>query len=153
MAQSLIGSHLKKVFSAELGVASSTQVLEILMYVCGLILGRALISTENPNFEMASEMSCSSYIGSPISVFLFELLELPPQRRAGYAQKLDGFGFVAAGGLQDLENVLLFHFGQGHKFSVDARLGRIGRMKSSGKMFGFDDVSIGEDDGTFDDVL
>ena len=47
-------SRLKQVFSSELGVAPSPQVLEILMYACGLIPGRALISTENPNFEMAS---------------------------------------------------------------------------------------------------
>jgi hypothetical protein len=47
-------SHLKKVFSANPGVATSDQVFEILMHVCGLMLGLALISSENPNFEMAS---------------------------------------------------------------------------------------------------
>jgi hypothetical protein len=47
-----IRSHLKKVFSSDIGVESSNQVLDILEYACGLILGFALISTENPNFEM-----------------------------------------------------------------------------------------------------
>ena len=47
-------SHLKKVFSFDIGVETSSQVLDILEYACGLILGPALISTENPNFEMAS---------------------------------------------------------------------------------------------------
>jgi hypothetical protein len=49
-----IRSHLKKVFSSDIGVESSNQVLDILEYACGLILGLALISTENPNFEMTS---------------------------------------------------------------------------------------------------
>jgi hypothetical protein len=49
-----IRSHLKKVFSSDIGVESSYQVLDILDYACGLILGLALISTENPNFEIAS---------------------------------------------------------------------------------------------------
>jgi hypothetical protein len=48
-------SHLKKVFSADIGVEPSSQVLDILEYACGLILGLALISTENPNFEIASK--------------------------------------------------------------------------------------------------
>jgi len=39
-----------------IGVEPSYQVLDILEYACGLILGLALISTENPNFEMASSM-------------------------------------------------------------------------------------------------
>jgi hypothetical protein len=47
-------SHLKKVFSLDIGVEPSNQVLDILEYACGLILGLALISTENPNFEIAS---------------------------------------------------------------------------------------------------
>ena len=46
-------SHLKKVFSPELGVEPSSQVLDILEYACGLRLGLALISDENPNFEIA----------------------------------------------------------------------------------------------------
>jgi len=50
----LIRSHLKKVFSSDISVAPSYQVLDILAYACGLILGLALISTKNPNFEMAS---------------------------------------------------------------------------------------------------
>jgi hypothetical protein len=50
----MIKSHLKKVFSSDIGVEPSSQILDILEYACGLILGRALISTENPNFEMAS---------------------------------------------------------------------------------------------------
>jgi hypothetical protein len=47
-------SHLKKVFSPDIGVEPSYQVLDILEYACGLILGLVLISTENPNFEIAS---------------------------------------------------------------------------------------------------
>jgi hypothetical protein len=50
------GSHLKKVFSSDIGVEASSQVLDILEYTCGLILGPALISTENPNFEIASRI-------------------------------------------------------------------------------------------------
>jgi len=49
-------SLLKKVFSSDIGVEPSYQVLNILEYACGLILGLALISTENPNFEMTSNM-------------------------------------------------------------------------------------------------
>jgi hypothetical protein len=48
-------SHLKKVFSSDIGVEPSSQVLDILEYACGLILSLALISNENPNFEMASK--------------------------------------------------------------------------------------------------
>ena len=47
-------SRLKKVFSSELGVEPSSQVLDILEYACGLRLGLALISDKNPNFEIAS---------------------------------------------------------------------------------------------------
>jgi len=47
-------SHLKKVFSPDIGVEPSPQVLDILKYACGLSLGFALISNENPNFEIAS---------------------------------------------------------------------------------------------------
>ena len=45
----------KKVFSADIFVEPSYQVLNILVHACGLILGLALISTENPNFEIASK--------------------------------------------------------------------------------------------------
>jgi hypothetical protein len=45
---------LKKVFSPDIGVDASLQVLDIHEYVCGLNLGLALISNENPNFEIAS---------------------------------------------------------------------------------------------------
>jgi len=48
-----IRCHLKKVFSSDIGVEPSYQVLDILEYACVLILGLALISTENPNFEVA----------------------------------------------------------------------------------------------------
>ena len=44
----------KKFFSPGIGVESLSQVLDILEYACGLILGLALISNENPNFEIAS---------------------------------------------------------------------------------------------------
>ena len=47
-------SHLKKVFSSDTCVEPLSQVLDILEYACGLILGLALISIENPNFEIAS---------------------------------------------------------------------------------------------------
>ena len=46
-------SHLKKVFSPDIGVEPSSQVLDILEYADGLILGLALISTENPTFKIA----------------------------------------------------------------------------------------------------
>jgi len=36
--------HLKKVFSADIGVESSSQILDILEYACGLILGLAFLS-------------------------------------------------------------------------------------------------------------
>ena len=49
-----IRSYLKKVFSPGIGVESLSQVLDILEYACGLILGLALISNENPNVEIAS---------------------------------------------------------------------------------------------------
>jgi hypothetical protein len=49
-----IGSYLKKGFSPDSGVFASSQVLDIFEYACGFILGLALISNENPNFEMAS---------------------------------------------------------------------------------------------------
>jgi hypothetical protein len=50
----LIRNHLKKVFSTDIGVEPSSQVLDILEYACGLILGLALISAKNPNFEITS---------------------------------------------------------------------------------------------------
>ena len=46
-------SHLKKVFSPDIGVEPSSQVLDIFEYASGLILGLVLISTEKPNFEIA----------------------------------------------------------------------------------------------------
>jgi hypothetical protein len=49
-----IRSHLKKVFSPDIGVEPSSQVLDILKYACGLSLGLALIANENPFFEIAS---------------------------------------------------------------------------------------------------
>ena len=52
----MMRSHLQKVFSSDIGVESSYQVLDILEYACGLVLGLALISTKNPNFEMASSV-------------------------------------------------------------------------------------------------
>jgi hypothetical protein len=47
-------SHLKKVFSDNIGVNPSSQVLDIRGDASGLILGLALISIENPNVEIAS---------------------------------------------------------------------------------------------------
>ena len=46
-------SHLNNVFSLDIGVEPSSQLLDILEYACGLILGLALISNENPNFDIA----------------------------------------------------------------------------------------------------
>jgi hypothetical protein len=54
--------YLKKIFWPDIGVEASSHALAILEYVpqgdylrgaCGLILGVALISDQNPNFEMA----------------------------------------------------------------------------------------------------
>jgi len=49
----LTRSNLKKVFSPDIGVEPSSQVLDIFEYASGLILGLVLISTEKPNFEIA----------------------------------------------------------------------------------------------------
>jgi hypothetical protein len=46
--------HLKKVFSPDIGVKPSSQVLDMIEYVCGLILGLVLISAENADVEIAS---------------------------------------------------------------------------------------------------
>ena len=54
-------SHLKKVFSSDIGVEPSSQILDILEYACGLILGFALISNENPNFETASNVTITDF--------------------------------------------------------------------------------------------
>ena len=50
-------NRLKKVFSSDIGVEPSLQVLGILQYACGLNFDLVLISTENPNFEMVSNYS------------------------------------------------------------------------------------------------
>jgi hypothetical protein len=50
-------SHLKKIFSPDISVEPLPQVLDILEYACGLSLGFALVSNENPNFEIASHVS------------------------------------------------------------------------------------------------
>ncbi len=47
-------SYLKKVFCPNLCVGPSFQLLDILEYACGLILGPALTLSQNPIFEMAS---------------------------------------------------------------------------------------------------
>jgi tryptophan synthase alpha subunit len=49
-------SHPKKGFSPGIGVESLSQILDILEYACGLILGLALISNEIPNFEIVSRL-------------------------------------------------------------------------------------------------
>jgi hypothetical protein len=46
--------HLKKVFSPDIGVKPSSQVLDMIEYVCGLILGLVPISAENADVEIAS---------------------------------------------------------------------------------------------------
>jgi hypothetical protein len=51
-------SFLKKIFSHGIGVESLSQVLDILEYACGLILGLGLISNENPHFEIVSTQNC-----------------------------------------------------------------------------------------------
>ncbi len=61
-------SHLKKVFSSDIGVDPSSQVLDILEYACGLILGFVLISTENPNFEIASKKALKLLAKIPINI-------------------------------------------------------------------------------------
>jgi hypothetical protein len=43
------------VFSPDIGVEASSHVLDIPEYACGLILGFALISNENPHLETASD--------------------------------------------------------------------------------------------------
>jgi hypothetical protein len=55
-------SHLKKVFSPDICVEPSPQVLDILEYACGLSLGFALISNENPNFEIASKRTTNDFL-------------------------------------------------------------------------------------------
>ena len=60
----MMRSHLQKVFSSDIGVESSYQVLDILEYACGLTLGLALISNENPDFEMASSYFRSNIVGT-----------------------------------------------------------------------------------------
>ncbi|MCG6972098.1 MAG: hypothetical protein LJE66_03025 [Desulfobacterales bacterium] len=60
----MIRSYLKVVFSFDIGVEPSYQVLDILEYACGLILGLAYlarrswreISNEDPNFKKASNI-------------------------------------------------------------------------------------------------
>ena len=47
-------SYLKNVFSSNLCVESSVQLLGILEYACGLNLGLALTLKQNPIFEIAS---------------------------------------------------------------------------------------------------
>jgi hypothetical protein len=64
-------SRLKKVFSSDIGVDPSYQVLDILEYACGLILGFVLISTENPNFEMTSKRSYFAESVDQRTPFLF----------------------------------------------------------------------------------
>jgi len=57
--------YLKKVFSPDCCVAPSSQILDILEYACGLTLGRALNSNENPNFEMGfKKASQKKFIGA-----------------------------------------------------------------------------------------
>jgi hypothetical protein len=47
-------SYLKKVFSPDIGVDASFQIIAIREYACGLKPGLALMSNEKPDFEMAS---------------------------------------------------------------------------------------------------
>ena len=53
----LIRRPLEKVFLSDIGVEPSYLALDILEYACGLILGLALISNKNPNFEIASSVA------------------------------------------------------------------------------------------------
>jgi hypothetical protein len=48
------GSHINKVFSPVIGVVPSLHVLDIREYAWGSRLRLALISNENPDFEVAS---------------------------------------------------------------------------------------------------
>jgi hypothetical protein len=79
-----IRTHLKKAFSPDIGVEASSQVLDILEYACGLhppqrigsdgksrcagILGFALLSNENPNFEMAYRTGPRHYSAKSIPI-------------------------------------------------------------------------------------
>jgi hypothetical protein len=49
-----IRTYLKKVFLPYIGVEAAHQVLEILKYSCGLMLGFALIWNKNLFFEIGS---------------------------------------------------------------------------------------------------
>jgi len=49
----MVKSLLKKVFSPDIGVETSFHILDIRMYACGVPLCFALISNENPIFEVA----------------------------------------------------------------------------------------------------
>ncbi len=48
-----IGHHRKMVFSSDTGVVPPSQFLDMLEYAWRLVPGLALISTENPDFELA----------------------------------------------------------------------------------------------------
>jgi hypothetical protein len=54
-------SHLKKIFSTDIGVEPSSQDLDMLEFGCGLRLGLVLISTENPNFEITSDITLMNF--------------------------------------------------------------------------------------------
>jgi len=47
----MVRSTLKNAFSPDIGVEASYQILSILEYACGFLLGVASISIENPNLR------------------------------------------------------------------------------------------------------
>jgi len=74
-------SCLKKVFSPDIGVEPSYQVLDILEYACGLILGLALISTENSNFETASRWPLTCRFPLSVRRSVFRVQDLSAEHR------------------------------------------------------------------------
>jgi len=57
----MVGGHAKNVFSPDIFVGFSFQVLEIRWYACGLKPDSAMILNQNPIFEMASNIMFHFY--------------------------------------------------------------------------------------------
>jgi len=56
------------VFSPDIGVEPSSHVLDIPEYACGLRLGLALITNENPHLETASDVQLKIVFWPQLSV-------------------------------------------------------------------------------------
>jgi hypothetical protein len=113
-------THLKKDFSPDISVETLSQVLAILEYVCGFRRGFALISNENPNFEMASNETLAAAgrnVGRPcvLERGSSEVFALNAQRRKltpgippnGVAPLLLYFEKIAFGGDEILQQLHL----------------------------------------------